>query len=92
MPEKLIERHIFGGFCFLLSVVGRPEWNHVLPQGAVPCETTKPEEVVFCDILIMSSCQNDCFSNQDINKAGPVWLKKTTCLVDAPELLRCSQR
>merc|ERR1712223_2083078 len=26
----------------VLSVVGSPEWNHVLPQGAVPCDTTKP--------------------------------------------------
>ena len=76
MPEKLNERHIFGGFCFLLSVVGGPERNHVLPQGAVPCETTKPGKVVVTDILIRSSCQNDCFSHENIKKAQPVWLKK----------------
>merc|ERR1719474_1232520 len=31
----------------VLSVVGSPEWNHVLPQGAVPCETTKPVWLVL---------------------------------------------
>merc|ERR1719166_374320 len=26
----------------VLRVIGGPKWNHVLPQRAVPCETTKP--------------------------------------------------
>merc|ERR1711994_25012 len=42
----------------VLSVVGGPEWNHVLPQGAVPCETTKP---VWLMLLSSSIALNSDF-------------------------------